>query len=214
VNYYRNATLPKGETQFEFKVGDFEFNALNFEYLSINGATAQFKGSGKIIGGQSGINFVMTTVDGQLDGTGVDKIKIRIYNKNTGQVYYDNEPGTSDAANPVTRVGPNSTVTISTSNIKTKDAPETIVTEPAQELYARAIPNPSTNNFSLSVSGGNVHETIIMQVFDGYGRLVDVRKTATASTLVIGDRYRPGTYYVRFSQGKLHKEIKLIKLPD
>jgi hypothetical protein len=105
VNYYKNATLPKGETQFEFKVGTLEYNALNFEYLSIAGYKAVFKGSGKIIGGQSGISFTMYVIDGALDGSGVDKVRLRIYNKNTAQLYYDNEPGKSDAANPTTPVG-------------------------------------------------------------------------------------------------------------
>ena len=52
---YANPAKPKGETQFEFKVGNFEFNALNFDYLAIGGAKAQFRGTGKIIGAQSGI---------------------------------------------------------------------------------------------------------------------------------------------------------------
>jgi hypothetical protein len=51
VNYFKTSTYPKGETQFEFKVGSLEFNALNFDYLVINGARAQFKGSGKVTGG-------------------------------------------------------------------------------------------------------------------------------------------------------------------
>ena len=84
MNYFKNSTNPKGETQFEFKVGEFEFNALNFEYLVINNAMAQFKGTGKIIGGQSGIGFTMTVIDGQLDGSGIDKIRMKIYNKNNG----------------------------------------------------------------------------------------------------------------------------------
>jgi hypothetical protein len=113
VNYYKGATNPKGETQFDFKVGSLEYNALNFDYLSISGAKAQFKGSGRIVGGQSGINFIMNVIDGALDGTGIDKARIKIYNKNTGQVFYDNEPGSSDAANPTTPVGTNSTVVIS-----------------------------------------------------------------------------------------------------
>ena len=76
LNYFKNSTYPKGETQFEFKVGNFEFNALNFEYLVINNSMSQFKGTGKIIGGQSGVGFTMTVVDGQLDGSGVDKIRM------------------------------------------------------------------------------------------------------------------------------------------
>ena len=38
VSYFKGAANPKGETQFELKVGDFEYNALNFEYLSIDRA--------------------------------------------------------------------------------------------------------------------------------------------------------------------------------
>jgi hypothetical protein len=36
---------------------------------------AQFKGTGKITGGQSGVGFTNDRVDGQLDGSGVDKNK-------------------------------------------------------------------------------------------------------------------------------------------
>ena len=48
--YFRNATNPKGETQFEFKLAGLEFNALTFDYLAIAGARAQFKGFGKLNG--------------------------------------------------------------------------------------------------------------------------------------------------------------------
>jgi hypothetical protein len=116
MNYFKNSTNPKGETQFEFKVGDFEFNALNFDYLVINNAIAQFKGTGKIIGGQSGIGFTMTVSDGQVDGSGVDKIRMKIYNKNNGSIIYDNQFGASDADLPVQSVGSSSTVVINNSN--------------------------------------------------------------------------------------------------
>lgn len=37
----------------------------------------------------------------------------------------------------------------------------------------------------------------------------------TANSIVrFGDRYATGTYFVRIMQGKEHKGIKLIKLPD
>ena len=77
----------------------------------LTGARAQIKGTGKITGGQSGINFIMTVIDGALDGTGIDKVRMKIYNRNTGQVYYDNEGG-SDANNPVSKVGTNSQIVI------------------------------------------------------------------------------------------------------
>ena len=109
---YRNAAKPKGETQFEFKVGSFEFNALNFDYLVVAGAKAQCRGTGKITGGQSGLGFIMTVMDGELDGTGVDKIRMKIYNRTSNTIIYDNQPGAGDAANPTAAVGDNSSIFI------------------------------------------------------------------------------------------------------
>ena len=226
MNYFKNSTYPKGETQFEFKVGDFEFNALNFDYLAISNSMAQFKGTGKIIGGQSGIGFIMTVTDGQLDGTGVDKIRMRIYNKNNGSIIYDNQPGASDAALPVQAVGANSIVVISgnnsnltTANTNQKGEMEAKVPEVLNGLEVNAFPNPSNTDFTLTIRTNNPKDKIIMQVIDMYGRVIEARNVsanpiAIGSMIRFGERYRPGTYFVRIIQGKEHKEIKLIKLSE
>src|SRR6185503_15812230 len=158
VNYFKNSTNPKGETQFEFKVGEFEFNALTFDYLVISSSMAQFKGTGKIIGGQSGIGFIMTVVDGQLDGTGIDKIRMKIYNKNTGTIIYDNQPGASDAALPTLSVGNNSSIVISgtnsnltSSNTNQKVEIEATAPSAVSDLDIIAYPNPSITGFSIIV---------------------------------------------------------------
>ena len=156
MNYFKNSTNPKGETQFEFKLGNFEFNALNFEYLVINNSMAQFKGTGKIIGGQSGVGFTMTVTDGQLDGSGVDKIRMKIYNKNNGSVIYDNQPGASDVALPTQAVGTNSTIVISVTNSSLTQSNTTQKAEMEANssrsfkrvLDVIAFPNPSASNFS------------------------------------------------------------------
>jgi hypothetical protein len=221
MNYFKNSTNPKGETQFEFKVGDFEFNALNFDYLAINNSTAQFKGTGKIIGGQSGIGFTMTVVDGQLDGTGVDKIRMKIYNKNNGSIIYDNQPGASDAASPTQAVGVNSSIVISgvnstltQSNSTTQKAEiEATATEASNKVNVIAYPNPSSGSFSITVEG-ELKEKITMQIMDMYGRVIETRNVNANSNIRIGDKYRAGTYVVRIMQGKEHKEIKLVKIAD
>jgi hypothetical protein len=221
MNYFKNATNPKGETQFEFKVGDFEFNALNFDYLVISNSMSQFKGTGKIIGGQSGIGFTMTVVDGQLDGTGVDKIRMKIYNKNNGSIIYDNQPGASDAALPAQAVGANSIIVISGSgnnNLITgtnkKDESETKVMELPEGLVVNAFPNPSAKNFTINVESNISSKRIIMQVSDMYGRVIETRNINANTLTRFGDRYQAGTYFVRILQGKEHKEIKLIKLSN
>ena len=220
MNYFKNSTNPKGETQFEFKVGDFEFNALNFDYLVISNSMAQFKGTGKIIGGQSGIGFTMTVTDGQLDASGVDKMRMKIYNKNNGKIIYDNQPGASDAALPIQAVGANSIIVISgnnISNITTSNSPktdaemETSTTKVPKGLDVIAYPNPTTNNFSITVQA-DAKERIMMQVVDMYGRVIETRHVTANTITSFGDKYRSGTYLVRIIQGKQHKELKLVKL--
>ncbi len=217
VNYFKGAANPKGETQFELKVGDFEYNALNFEYLSVAGAKAQIKGTGKITGAQSGINFIITVTDGALDGTRVDKVRIKIYNKNTGQVYYDNEQG-SDANNPVTNVGTNSQIVIGGTSVNAgssapaaRMATSTNPTEDASKLEVQAFPNPSHGQFTLLVQGKN-SEPVSVRVTDMLGRLVEVRKGLSANgTFTLGSSYRPGVYIAEVMQGKEKVVLKLIK---
>ena len=220
MNYFKNSTNPKGETQFEFKVGDFEFNALNFDYLVISNSMAQFKGTGKIIGGQSGIGFTMTVTDGQLDGSGIDKIRMKIYNKNNGVIIYDDQPGASDAALPAQAVGANSIIVISGTNSSLTSAytnqkaeMEVNVAEVSTDLDVIAYPNPSINNFTITVKG-NLKEKITMQVVDMYGRIIETNNVSANSMIRFGDGYRSGTYFVRIIQGKQHTELKLIKLSD
>lgn len=220
MNYFKNSTYPKGETQFEFKVGDFEFNALNFDYLVISNSMAQFKGTGKIIGGQSGIGFIMTVTDGELDGSAADKIRMKIYNKNNGSVIYDNQPGASDAALPSQAVGTNSTIVISginpsltSANTNQKAEMEASIEKNPKGLDLIVFPNPSASNFIINVNA-KTNDRITMQVIDMYGRVIETRNVSANSNIRFGDRYRPGTYFVRIMQGKNHKEIKLIKLSD
>ena len=109
---YTKAANPKGETQINFGNGNFEFNALNYEYLSISGARAQFKGFGKL-NGEAGYNFILTVIDGQTtNGGGVDLFRIKIWNKNSGAVVFDTQFGTSDGADPTTPIGDGSSIII------------------------------------------------------------------------------------------------------
>jgi hypothetical protein len=110
--FFKTATNPKGESQLDFLLGNFEFNALNYEYLVIDKARAQFRGFGKV-NGVSGYDFIATVIDGSLaGGGGVDKFRIKIWEKTTGIVVYDNQMGASDAADPITPVGFGSDIVI------------------------------------------------------------------------------------------------------
>jgi hypothetical protein len=58
------------------------------------------------INGVSGYDFILTVIDGNLSGGGgVDKFRIKIWEKVSGTLIYDNEQGRSDADDPITPVG-------------------------------------------------------------------------------------------------------------
>jgi hypothetical protein len=99
--YQKGATIPTGETEFQFKAGNLNFHSSTYQWLVVSGARAQFKGTGTLNGsGQYG--FLLTATDGQVTGGGgVDKFRIKIWDANG--VVYDNVPSapdTLDSANP------------------------------------------------------------------------------------------------------------------
>jgi len=108
--YFGNATNPKGETEFDFRLAGFKFNALNFDYLVVSGAKAQYKGAGKV-NGSGGYQFLLSVIDGQAPGGGgVDKFRIKIWVKTSGAIVYDSQMGAADNADPTTAVGAGSNI--------------------------------------------------------------------------------------------------------
>jgi PKD repeat protein len=95
--YQPNSTLLKGET--EFKLSGITFKSTSHEWLVINGAKAQFKGSGTV-NGAGDYGFLVTVIDGT-----PDKIRIKIWDKATGEEFYDNQPDAPDYADPVIEIG-------------------------------------------------------------------------------------------------------------
>jgi PKD repeat protein len=92
--YKRGATIPEGETEFQFQMAGLNFHSTSYEWLVISGAKAQYKGAGTI-NGVSGYTFLLTATDGQVNGGGgVDKFRIKIWN--SGGIVYDNAPGPDD----------------------------------------------------------------------------------------------------------------------
>ena len=103
--YQKGANVPSGDTEFQFKAGDLNFKSSVYEWLVIAGARAQFKGSGAI-NGEGDYGFLLTAIDGQEPGGGgTDKFRMKIWDKGSGGVVYDNQRGDDDTANVTTGLG-------------------------------------------------------------------------------------------------------------
>ncbi|OLC33243.1 MAG: hypothetical protein AUH84_07305 [Thaumarchaeota archaeon 13_1_40CM_4_38_7] len=102
--YQNGATVPTGNTEFNFKVANLNFHSTSYDWLVIAGAKAQYKGTGTINGAGS-YKFILTTIDGEINGGGgIDKFRMKIIDINGGLVY-DNLLNTPDSSDPTTVLG-------------------------------------------------------------------------------------------------------------
>jgi len=84
---------------FQFNAGDLNFKSTSYEWLVVAGSKAMFMGSGTI-NGAGDYAFMVSAIDGS-----PDRFRIRIWDKVTGVVIYDNQIGAAETANPTTTLG-------------------------------------------------------------------------------------------------------------
>ena len=102
--YQQGATVPTGNTEFIFKVANLNFHSTSYDWLVVSGAKAQYKGTGTINGAGS-YHFILTTIDGEINGGGgIDKLRMKITDSNGGLVY-DNLLNAPDSSDPSTVLG-------------------------------------------------------------------------------------------------------------
>lgn len=94
--YRKGATVPTGNTEFQFSAGGFNFHAELYEWLVINmgGTNAQYKGSGTVNGnlGPAGEAYRFMLWARDYGNTGIDTFRIKIWYVDAGSevVVYDN----------------------------------------------------------------------------------------------------------------------------
>jgi PKD repeat protein len=96
--YQKGASVPTGNTEFQFHVANMNFKSTSYDWLVIAGTKAQYKGTGTI-NGAGEYKFILTAIDGSQD-----KFRIKIWDKATGDVIYDNQLGASDTVDPTTAI--------------------------------------------------------------------------------------------------------------
>ena len=97
AKYHEKSAKLTGSVQFSFK--GFSFQSTSFDWMAIEGGRMQLTGSGKI-NGKGEYGFMINTAS----GGGKDTFRIRIWNKDTGEVVYDNMLGEADSVIPIALV--------------------------------------------------------------------------------------------------------------
>lgn len=80
----------------------------------------------------------------------------------------------------------------------------------ANTITVAAAPNPSSNVFTMQLNDITT-ETLVIQVADANGRIIERKVTAATNTLQLGSDYQPGIYFVTIIQGKKQQVVQLIK---
>jgi hypothetical protein len=84
-----------GNTEFQFQAGSLNFSSTAYDWMVVSGTTkASYKGSGTV-NGATGYGFLLSVVDGGSTG---DKFRMKIWDKTTSAIVYDNQISAADDA--------------------------------------------------------------------------------------------------------------------
>jgi hypothetical protein len=102
AKYKKGISEPTGNTEFSFSAGGLNFHSTTYDWLVIAGTRAQFKGTGAI--NEAGdYGFLLTAIDGDLIGGG-DKFRVKIWDRLTDTIIYDNQLGIEDDSTLMTAI--------------------------------------------------------------------------------------------------------------
>jgi hypothetical protein len=109
-HYEKGVTVPTGQTEFTLDVAGMAFKSTSYDWLVVSGARAQCKGTGTI-NGAGNYGFTLIVTDERIKGGGrINKFRIKIWDKTTGRIIYDNNLGYPDNVTPITAISGGSIV--------------------------------------------------------------------------------------------------------
>jgi len=175
--YKKGANTPSGKTQFNFRVANLNFHSTLYDWLVIAGPHAKYKGTGTI-NGDGDYGFMLTATDGDVNGGGgVDKFRIKIWDKVTDTIVYDNQVGDADDEEPTTELVGGSIVIH-----KAKKSPmmDESKSSPEDTRLLAAYPNPFNPDVWLPYQLDS-DSRINIRIHDMSGRLVRTLDLGTKS---------------------------------
>jgi hypothetical protein len=206
--YKKGTNVPEGNTEFQFHAGNLNFKSSEYEggSLVVAGSKAIYKGKGTI-NGNGDYGFMVSAVDGQVSGGGgVDMFRIKIWDKASGLIVYDNNIGNDDNAIPSTALSGGSIVIHSVkSGAKGMDDEESVSIKivPDPEFAVKAYPNPFTDHvyFDLQLK---TDSKVRLEIYNSAGAKI---ATVFDDMVVAFDRYR-----FEYTPGNLSSSVLIYRI--
>ncbi len=209
--YKKGSNQVDGNTEFQFKAGDFNFKSSSHDpgTLVISGAKATYRGVGTVNGtGEYG--FMIVAFDGDIntdDSFTADEFRIKIWNTMNGNTtVYDNKFGYLENDTVATELGGGSIVIhntkekVVTTGKKSAEI-ETTIVPVAEFSNLKVYPNPFNDRLKFEfVSPEAVHALI--ELFDMTGRKVE--------TIFNSDIEGGVTYNAEFKPGNVSQRHVLL----
>ncbi|HLF52382.1 T9SS type A sorting domain-containing protein, partial [Flavobacterium sp.] len=212
AKYKKGNNQVDGNTEFQFKAGDFNFksNFLESGTLVISGAKATYRGTGTV-NGAGNYGFMVSAIDGQITGGGgADKFRIKIWDKSIGNaVVYDNQINFAENADANAPLGGGSIVI---HEVKKNSAAKVELEVPVKTnlFNVQVFPNPAKNQFTLAIESDS-NEKVTIAVYDVLGRIVEQIEKNDEQPITFGEELPAGAYVVIINQGIVRKVVRLIK---
>ncbi len=100
ARYLTRSSVPSGSVEFKLNGVGLDFRSTSLDWMVVGEHSAQVRGRGKVNGGGD-YAFAVIAIDGQ----STDAVRVRIWNRVSGVVLYDNRPGESLDDSTVTALG-------------------------------------------------------------------------------------------------------------
>ncbi|HLO81781.1 MAG TPA: T9SS type A sorting domain-containing protein, partial [Chitinophagaceae bacterium] len=159
------------------------------------------------------LTMIMKMKDKGEPGANNDTYSIEVRNSTGTLIYSSNFASNLTSELPIS--GGNiqvngSVVTTNTLTNSLTNGPAILMDARIPEISAKIYPNPSTNVFNLTFTGGT-KEKLDVTIMDVSGRTVKVYKVDPIGTFRFGDGLRPGIYMIQVKQGTSNRVFKVIK---
>lgn len=223
--YQKGKSIPSGQTEFQFKAGDLNFQSSAYDWLVINKHKAMFKGSGTI-NRAGNYGFQLSAIDEALTpSTDDDLFRIMIWDKdNDDAQVYDNQIVGSPNADPTTIIGGGN---ITIQNNANKSGNLSIGTfsngRLVKGMRLNAFPNPFKNSINIQFqSAENGRSRLsILDLFGREIRVLDQQRNISGGLQEInwdgrdrdGQQLPAGIYQVKFQLNEhiLFQPVVLVK---